>query len=487
MKQQLSPKRYIETRVRNLPIYKCLVNENWEKSRMANIIVMRKHTNGNITAGIYLIDLLCLGVKDTFYFFNVRESDMLDRLKENKDPLLFVEIDYDIAHNIIYAGHDFALEFDIHPHSYFSTTRFILKDDDDNVPLIDIPVGDFEGKPHLMVHGTNQYLEALGKLKHIAGEGNYHYTIYLGNGQEPFDNWEDEEDEYDEEEKISLDDIPLGELDSNNVQDISMEELLDREKTGKRLIFEKIYIHAEVISRMMPSEISECTPEEDAKWDEIWEASQGTSEWPVNVQQWQHDEYEKILAGVESFSASETSEKEDAINGFEERLIKTLKAHPSNPELVLYLYETSIALFFTRLNEITEQYAEAIYSDYPGIQLSLALGALIDGRRDERFGKIYSLPELKEVFPGHEKFYIGEVLNFWLIKMWVCVEEGKLKDAVQYYFMVREIGNKSLLFNPVLVKMNKALTDYFQKYFEEQRAAEDSLKKPGKVVPFNKY
>ena len=68
--KQLSPKKYIETKVRNLPIYKCLVNKDWDEARIAEIIVMRKHANGNVTAGVYLVDLLCLGIKDTFFFFN---------------------------------------------------------------------------------------------------------------------------------------------------------------------------------------------------------------------------------------------------------------------------------------------------------------------------------------------------------------------------------------------------------------------------------
>src|SRR5438309_465578 len=73
MQHPLSPKKYIQTRARTLPIYKCFVNKDWRAIDIANVFVMRQHVNGHITAGVYLVDLLCLGIKDTFFFFNEEE------------------------------------------------------------------------------------------------------------------------------------------------------------------------------------------------------------------------------------------------------------------------------------------------------------------------------------------------------------------------------------------------------------------------------
>ncbi|WP_153800722.1 hypothetical protein [Foetidibacter luteolus] len=69
MKQQkLSPKKYIETKARSLPIYRCYATQDWEATKMASVVVMRRHVNGNVTVGFYLVDLMCLGIKDTFFF-----------------------------------------------------------------------------------------------------------------------------------------------------------------------------------------------------------------------------------------------------------------------------------------------------------------------------------------------------------------------------------------------------------------------------------
>jgi hypothetical protein len=194
--QQLSPKKYIETKARKLPVYKCFVTTGWQEAGIASLAVMRKHSNGNITTGIYLVDLMCLGIKDTFYFFNEPEHEAIDRLNSTG---ALNEIDYDLAHNIIYAGHDFAADYGIAPHKEFAVTRFILEEDDENVPLIDIHTGDKSGKPSLIVSSSYTYGPVLQKLQKYAGEGNYTFIIEGAEEEDDYEN-EDENSDSDEDE-----------------------------------------------------------------------------------------------------------------------------------------------------------------------------------------------------------------------------------------------------------------------------------------------
>ena len=63
----LSGEAYIKSgKARNLNLFQCWINDDWKETGLAHIIVSREHVNFNITAGIYLADLLCAGVKDTF-------------------------------------------------------------------------------------------------------------------------------------------------------------------------------------------------------------------------------------------------------------------------------------------------------------------------------------------------------------------------------------------------------------------------------------
>lgn len=63
--QQLSPESYIRQRSRTLPIGECRINPEWETGGMAEIMICRRHSNGNITFCLYMVDLYCLGIKDT--------------------------------------------------------------------------------------------------------------------------------------------------------------------------------------------------------------------------------------------------------------------------------------------------------------------------------------------------------------------------------------------------------------------------------------
>ena len=120
--QMLSPVNYIRQKARALPVYECVVNANWQESKIANLVVARQHTNGNITAGIYLIDLACLGVKDTLWFFNIPVPEYRENLDRFMDMGRGVEkIDYLLAHNIVYASIEFAEVYEFKPHKDFTS------------------------------------------------------------------------------------------------------------------------------------------------------------------------------------------------------------------------------------------------------------------------------------------------------------------------------------------------------------------------------
>jgi hypothetical protein len=179
--QNSSPRQYFETRLRQLPVYKCLVNEDWEEEKIANVMVLRSHVNGHVSGSNFLVDLLCLGVKDATWFFNT-DPDELTKLAENANPPM-VEIPYALAHNIVYAGLEFAAEYDIKPHADFAIARYVLEDDDDSIELIDIETGE-DGVPHLMERHPGQYADAHRKLMKNAGPGNFKISLVFENEEE---------------------------------------------------------------------------------------------------------------------------------------------------------------------------------------------------------------------------------------------------------------------------------------------------------------
>ncbi|WP_158648474.1 hypothetical protein [Candidatus Symbiothrix dinenymphae] len=124
-----------------------LGNTEWEEAGLGQVVVARQHANGNLTYCSYLADLKCLGVKETVYEFNIPPEKLEKHLTEFAD-VEFVPISYELAHNIIYAAIEYAEKYGFKPHKDFAqTTRFLLEEDRDDIPLIDIPCGGKDGKP----------------------------------------------------------------------------------------------------------------------------------------------------------------------------------------------------------------------------------------------------------------------------------------------------------------------------------------------------
>lgn len=142
---QLSPLNYIKTKARTLPIYKCYVNENWKENGMANVVVIRQHINGKFTFGGYLVDIFALGTKNTFFNINQPQSVIDDLLSRQK----FIEIEYNLAHNIIFGGNNYAKEHNFKIHKDFeAVSKYILELNDEKIPYIEVEFGK-NGKPVL--------------------------------------------------------------------------------------------------------------------------------------------------------------------------------------------------------------------------------------------------------------------------------------------------------------------------------------------------
>lgn len=454
--QTLSPRKYVQTKARALPVSKCMVNKDWEESQIANVSVMRKHTNGNVTIGLYRVDLLCLGVKDTVFFFNTPEDEfMTEYSMELAD---FKEIDYALAHNIIYAGHDFALEFDIHPHHNFDVTRFLLEEDDYAVPVIEVPLGT-DGLPHLIVEKPGQFADVLAKLKQYAGEGNYYYTV---EGPDVPPRLREEA----QSSELLMDTIPAGEVSLSNVQSIRSDDMLNTDKVQQRSVMEQITIHAELLTRLLPPEINTCSPAEELMWHEMWDEIGHGAPDPNNVLAEHVEEHLEVTRLTDDLADLLDRSNEQLMHQFETKMIELANRYAHNPLALQTIYEQGILLDLDALCEVVKEHALKMYRYYPVLHFSLALGALIQHAPDGRFEHLYAYSDIREAVPGYEQYHASEVISFWLIRLWICLQQKDIKRSVQYYFMLVDGKATGWLLLPVLekyvevlYKYNKALKD----------------------------
>lgn len=189
----LSPQSYLASgRARNLPIYECLVETDWQNEGWFILSVARKHINENITFAAFFIDLQCIGIKEVIYGVNVAEEEYLEwKQKLENDQVALETCEYNLAHNIIYEAISYADQWGIEPHQGFSLAQHILAEDNDSIPLMEIPLG-VQGMPKLIYDSEdprNEYY--LQQLDKHAGPGNF--MVDFANGDE------EEEEDYVEE------------------------------------------------------------------------------------------------------------------------------------------------------------------------------------------------------------------------------------------------------------------------------------------------
>jgi hypothetical protein len=396
-----------------------------------------------------LVDLLCLGIKDTFYKFNIPESEADEMLESQKD--FFGEFDYNLAHNIVYAGHDFAMEFDIPPHKDFALTKNILEEDDDSIALIDIAVGDDEdGKPHLIINAQGQGKWALEKLKKNAGDGNYYYT--------------DEDDgetgeNFAESRSLSIDDYERGTISAIAAKDISTEELMDVDKISSRQDFEILNLSIECMIRVFETdedynvmledefiETPEFTLTDSCDTDEINSADTQIYIEDLDTEGYIQDDIEKML-------------KIEGKPEIEKSIKKLITRYSLNFYGLTELYrfamihaeelEAARKKICIELNNFTEA--------YPLAKLYLAFESVYNNMPDLRFANIQYSDDIQSCFPKNKFFGGLELQLYWLIKVLKNIKEDNVEKTIFYY----QLAVEALDENEFLIQAQIKLIEYF--------------------------
>ncbi|MEO8117391.1 MAG: hypothetical protein ABI653_07045 [Bacteroidota bacterium] len=442
--EKISPKKYIETKARSLPIYKCLITPDWKEMDMANVIIMRKHVTGNVTLGYYLIDLLCLGVKDTFYHFNASEAEAEERLESIIDSL--EECDYDLAHNVIYAAHDFAMEFDIPPHKDFKLTKYILQEDDDHVPLIDIHTGAPDGKPHLMINPQGQGKWALEKLIKNAGEGNYYYTTEDDIGDEGED-----DESYAPNENI--DDYAPNTISAYTAKFLRIEDIIDAKKTEKRNSTEISSLTIEAVIRTLElseSVITEADFVKTEEYDLVDNCNDHINSKDGLVFLEDMDEDGFIKQYFEEISGLDGKKFVNKVDGLMAEYNANFYAMQQLYQYVLLTEnEELIKKVCNQINNFTE--------NYPLAKIILAFNSAYFNLPDIRVAPILYSTKIQNCFPEYYTFGADELQVYWLAKTLKSIGDDNLEGTVFYY----KLGVETCVENVFFWTTQQKLLEYF--------------------------
>lgn len=185
--QTLSPEKYIKEKARMLPVSACYRDKNWKEGGLVTILVVRRHPKETYTYGCYLVDMFCLGVKESFYEFSLSDIDLESLLRSYREKCDLEQVSYEEVHNMIYGAVAFAEEAGISPDKSFALTRYLLEEDTDDIPLIDYEYGR-DGMHFLMAENRLELSKYQPLLEKNLGTGHYKYVV-------------EEDDEPDEDEE----------------------------------------------------------------------------------------------------------------------------------------------------------------------------------------------------------------------------------------------------------------------------------------------
>lgn len=185
---RLKPHNFIIKRARTLPIGTCYINNNWEDSGMATVVLTRPLRNGNLVVCSYVVDIFCLGIKDSVYYVDMSELDFeegyLGMFKERMELEMEV-IEPVLAFNIIYGAVEYADDLGFRPHKSFKITEYML-DDVEKIEFIEIEFGK-EGQPFYMAGPHDNVERTLATLNKSVGKDNYKFVMRGNYGYDQFD------------------------------------------------------------------------------------------------------------------------------------------------------------------------------------------------------------------------------------------------------------------------------------------------------------
>ena len=168
-------------RAREFPLRECWISTDWreEDPGLVQILVARQQPDENVCFGVYLVDKLCLGLKNTFARANstpARYQQEVQRIFEETES---ETCSPELAHQMIYEAIDYAAKFGFTPHKDFELAQYLLAPRSEIHAPYKLHFGQKgkKGKPLYVAGPHDNVAEILQQLERAAGPGKYDYVV----------------------------------------------------------------------------------------------------------------------------------------------------------------------------------------------------------------------------------------------------------------------------------------------------------------------
>ena len=161
------------------PLYECLVTKEWQDTmKLTQVLVVRRSPLGQVAAGLFLVDLACLGVKDAFpaVFDSVAEYNQKLRRRTTERQAM-IPADLNLAAKIIRESIAYARKLGFAPHQDYAPTSILLGNANPGDCDVPVPLGGKNGKPFFCSGPYDNVPRIMAQLERAVGPGGFDFLI----------------------------------------------------------------------------------------------------------------------------------------------------------------------------------------------------------------------------------------------------------------------------------------------------------------------
>jgi hypothetical protein len=165
------------------PVHEVLLSQGWEQeATLITILVARRSPMSNkVAAGMFLVDLACLGVKSAQVKLFAGPAEYNAGLRAHAlrvQPM--APADFNLAAKIITTGLEYAANLGLKPDAVFAQAQHLLAGADPAACTTPVPTGGPEGKPLFVAGPYDNARRIVDQLTRAVGADNFHYIVEIG-------------------------------------------------------------------------------------------------------------------------------------------------------------------------------------------------------------------------------------------------------------------------------------------------------------------
>ncbi len=154
------------------PFYQCWVNQGWENTGIACVMLIRVMPSQKYFFAGYNIDTFCLGLKEVATHFRVRYDDIAYIIRTF--PGKMVEISYEDSRSIVLGGIEYAAKFGFAPHEDWELSKYAIEAQRDYDKKFTFGK---DGKPYYIQGPHDDVNKIMKKLHSFVEVGEADFTI----------------------------------------------------------------------------------------------------------------------------------------------------------------------------------------------------------------------------------------------------------------------------------------------------------------------